>query len=126
MAKSFIKKIDLFSLPVNTFYTSRDKKQNKKRYQQYHGSTAGGLLTIVFIMVLVVNIIPLVFKMLSRELDEVISRVVQNDMSNAETSKVNIYKSNFMASVAIDAKNKEKIINYDIFQDNNNKHQFDF
>ena len=43
MGLKVIKKLDIFKVPVNTFYTSRDKKLNKKSYHTFHGSKAGGI-----------------------------------------------------------------------------------
>ena len=53
MLKKVIKKLDIFSQPVQTYFTSRNKKTNKKSYKLFHGSTAGGLITILFITIII-------------------------------------------------------------------------
>ena len=43
----FLKTIDIFSQPVETFLTSRNRKEKSKEYKDTHGSIFGGILTIV-------------------------------------------------------------------------------
>ena len=64
-----IKKVDLFSLPVNTFYTSRDKRLKKKSYHIYHGSTQGGCITLVFGFTLLASLVFQIVLMFSGDLD---------------------------------------------------------
>ena len=96
-----IKKLDLFSLPVYTFFSSRDKKQNKKSYHLYHGSIAGGVLTILFILVLLGNLTSIILKMFSRELDNTKSSLQMNEMKNTESNVADLFASNFMTSIQI-------------------------
>ena len=46
-----LKDIDIFSQPVVTYQTSRDKKNNKKAFSDSHGSVHGGILTIICFLV---------------------------------------------------------------------------
>ena len=94
-----LKKLDFFKLPVNTFYTSRDKKLNEKSYHVFHGSKAGGCLTIFFVLMLIQITILKVIKMFSGELDVTRRELYTNSMLESETSIAKIYESNFMASL---------------------------
>ena len=94
-----LKKFDLFSLPVNTFYTSRDKKSNKKSYHIFHGSQQGGCLTILFGMTLTFILVEKMINMFSGDLDITRQETFTNPMDSVDTSVANIHDSNFMASV---------------------------
>ena len=96
-----LKKLDFFKLPVNTFYTSRDKKLNEKSFHVFHGSKAGGCLTIFFVLMLIQISTLKVIKMFSGELDVTRREIYTNSMLTPKTSKANIYDSNFMASLQI-------------------------
>ena len=81
-----IKKLDLFSLPVNTFYTSRDKKVNKKTYHLYHGSLAGGFLTLMFAIIIFGNFLNLTVKMFKGDADFHKVDLELNEMKTIEDS----------------------------------------
>ena len=51
--KPLIKRLDIYAQPVHTYFTSRNKKTNKKSYQLFHGSTAGGVITVTFISIII-------------------------------------------------------------------------
>ena len=114
-----IKKADIFSLPVNTFYTSRDKKINKKTYHIFHGSTVGGLLTILFVIVLAYVLQLKILKMFSGELDITRHELYTNPMKTRDQSVALIYESNFMASLKIQSTNDDVLRQFDVFNDKN-------
>ena len=98
-ALKFLKTIDIFSLPVNTFYTSRDKKLNEKSYHIYHGSKLGGCLTLFFGIVLLSTFAHKVVQMFSGDLSFNKNETFINMMDSDENRLVNMTDSDFMASV---------------------------
>jgi hypothetical protein len=94
-----LKQVDIFKLPVNTFFTYRDKKLNKKSYRILHGSKAGGCLTILFAMAMMNVLVLNVHRMFSGELDITKQELYSNPMTTNETSIANIYDSQYMASL---------------------------
>jgi hypothetical protein len=119
MNLKIFKKIDLFKVPVSTFYTSRDKKVNKKSYHTFHGSKVGGCLTMVFVMAMSVFTYIKVLKMLSGELDMSRSERLSNPMDTPENSIVDIQNSSFTASLEMLMLDPKIVKTFDIFNDDN-------
>ena len=99
MVFKILKDIDMFKVPVNTFFTSRDRKLNKKKYDIFHGSKAGGCLTIIFVLVMLSLLQLEVAKMFSGDLDKTRDEKHTNHMNTPDNSIANIYNSSFMVSL---------------------------
>ena len=46
----YLKQLDVFKQPTYTFSTERNKYTNEKKYPRKHGSSIGGVLSIVFVI----------------------------------------------------------------------------
>ena len=114
-----LKAIDIFKVPVNTFYTSRDKKLNKKSFHTFHGSKAGGCLSVIFVFVLFFLTQLKVIKMFSGELDVTRQERLSNPMDTPENSIVQIFNSSFTASLEMLPLDPKIVKEFDIFNNAN-------
>ena len=48
-ANSFLKSIDIFAQPVESFATRRDKQTFERTYEISHGSKVGGTITLLWV-----------------------------------------------------------------------------
>ena len=93
----FLKNIDLFCTPVQTFTTSRDKKSNHKSFSEDHGSIIGGFLSVVCILCTMSYIISLFLNMISGSSDNFNTQVTSNNFDSINNLEY-IANSSFLPS----------------------------
>ena len=119
MVFKILKEIDIFKVPVNTFFTHRDKKLNKKSYRNFHKSKAGGCLKVIFVLVMLSFLYWEVAKMFSGDLDQTRDEKHTNHMNTPEDSIANIYNSSFMVSLQMVTFSTFDYSQFDIFNEEN-------
>lgn len=101
-----IKKLDLFALPLQTFFTSRNKKTNKKSFRLFHGSVAGVILTIMFSLCLLGYTVALSAQLVFHEDDYQKLNVLVNDYQG-EFQREYMGNNSFVPSLAVEVVNLE-------------------
>lgn len=79
MSFKFLKGIDIFSQPIQTFVTSRDKKTNQKSFSTDHGSILGGLVTIICAITTFTYLALEITKMCKGQNDNYVTVILSND-----------------------------------------------
>ena len=69
MLIQFLKNLDIFSMPIETYFTSHDRKNKTKEYKDAHGSAFGGILTLVCFLVTAIYLVEQFIIMLAGEND---------------------------------------------------------
>ena len=69
MIISFLKNLDYFKMPIETYFTSHDRKNKKTEYKDAHDSAFGGILTLVCFLVTAIYLVDQFIIMLAGEND---------------------------------------------------------
>ena len=96
----FLKNVDLFSTPVQTFTTSRDKKSNNKSFSEDHGSILGGILSVVCFVCTISYLASMFFSMINGHLDNFNSRTKGNSFDSS-TNLEYMSNSSFLPSIEV-------------------------
>ena len=97
----FLKQIDAFPQPIQTFVTSRNKKTNQKTFAADHGSILGGSLSLICYMVTFIYISNELIKMIQGQMDTYSQMIYQNDGNNPEFNQDFIGNNSFFPFFSI-------------------------
>lgn len=97
----FLKKIDLFSVPVKTYFHRHDANLDSVSYHERMGSYMGGSMTILFVIFIVLYSTTLVIQMVHGDQD-IINKMVMTNQFDAETRQVNMSEHRFLPYLAMD------------------------
>ena len=121
-----LKTIDIFSQPIVSYQTSRDKKNNRKEFSDSHGSVIGGLLTIICFVVTFGYISSEFMAMINGESDNYNQRIKVNTFEDGLEEAV-IQNDTFLPVLEIEPNSEHKNIHHlKLFDDHDDEESFEY
>ena len=101
-AFKFLKKIDIFSVPMKTYFHRHDSEQKTINHHERLGSYFGGSVSILFVLGMLFYSLNLVIKMFNGEDDIVNRMVITNPLVNPSHRKIDVNKEVFLPYIRMD------------------------
>jgi hypothetical protein len=111
-----LKKIDIFSVPVKTFIHRRSQDMKTTSYHENLGSYFGGLMTLLFLMLMFFYSFTLVDQMVHGE-NDIVNKMVMTNSFTEDTKSVDLNNVIFMPYLIMKQQNyNSSLTDFDIFE----------